>query len=730
MIERPELVVTRAGERAPAHRRASRSTRQADGRRQPARRLAAAPARDRHARRARDLGRRASQRAAAPARPRAVPARASARPSATASACTGTPPAEIAAPIDVRGEFVSATRVGLAQGRRAASTCASTTRTSRPGPSGSRCRSTIADGRGAMRLWFEFAARRRCATSSPTSSSPTCARASSASCRWLELAHLGGRLAWHGDAATRRSTTRRTSRSSRATVSSIDADGFRRSRPRSPRTAATAAAARARDASSSRRSSRWPRSLPLPATLRDDLARHAPRGTLSNARYAWEGPVDEPASFRARGAIRSTLGVAAGRRGAGRHGLVGAGSTPRARRNASDRSQAATPCSRCRACSPTPLAFDSARGQRALEAQRRARPSVDVDELAFANRARRGHRAAARWTSRGQRARATSTSRRALTRADAQQPASLSAARARRGRCAAGWLRDHRGGPSDDVRLTLKGDLAVPVRRRQAGHVHRDDQGARTRRSTTRDGWPAIADDRCATSASKARGWRSTRGARRVLGAQLGPTRSTIADLVAQHAASSSSTARRAGRPASSCSSSRRARSPAGSATRSTGVQATGNGKLKLTFDLPLGEGGRAPKVAGEYAIRDNQLRLPGVPALSAVNGKLAFTERRRHARRDVAARRVRRPGEARRSRAATAACGSTARGTRERSPRLRSEFDATARRSLHRHRPTGTLALEARSRAARWTVESIAARRRDRPAARRSARPRPTASR
>ena len=43
--------------------------------------------------------------------------------------------------------------------------------------------------------------------------------------------------------------------------------------------------------------------LPLPAQVRDELARHAPQGTLSDAEYAWEGPVGSPSTFRIRGAF-------------------------------------------------------------------------------------------------------------------------------------------------------------------------------------------------------------------------------------------------------------------------------------------------------------------------------------------------------------------------------------------------------------------------------------------
>jgi uncharacterized protein (TIGR02099 family) len=56
------------------------------------------------------------------------------------------------------------------------------------------------------------------------------------------------------------------------------------------------------------------------------------------------------------------------------------------------------------------------------------------------------------------------------------------------------------------------------------------------------------------------------------------------------------------------------------------GAQASGNGKLALSLQIPLGKG-KDVKVAGDYQFVANQLRVPGVPTLTQVNGHLAFTE-------------------------------------------------------------------------------------------------------
>ena len=56
------------------------------------------------------------------------------------------------------------------------------------------------------------------------------------------------------------------------------------------------------------------------------------------------------------------------------------------------------------------------------------------------------------------------------------------------------------------------------------------------------------------------------------------------------------------------------------------GAQASGNGKLTLSVQIPLGKG-KDVKVAGDYQFIGNQLRIPGVPTLTQVNGHLAFSQ-------------------------------------------------------------------------------------------------------
>ncbi len=56
------------------------------------------------------------------------------------------------------------------------------------------------------------------------------------------------------------------------------------------------------------------------------------------------------------------------------------------------------------------------------------------------------------------------------------------------------------------------------------------------------------------------------------------------------------------------------------------GAQATGAGKLQLKLTVPLGKGTET-RVAGGYQFINNDLRFPKVPVLGKVNGRIAFTE-------------------------------------------------------------------------------------------------------
>jgi uncharacterized protein (TIGR02099 family) len=56
------------------------------------------------------------------------------------------------------------------------------------------------------------------------------------------------------------------------------------------------------------------------------------------------------------------------------------------------------------------------------------------------------------------------------------------------------------------------------------------------------------------------------------------------------------------------------------------GIVATGNGRLALKLDLPLGNP-EANTIAGEFTFGNVHLQFPGMPSLAQLDGKVAFTE-------------------------------------------------------------------------------------------------------
>jgi uncharacterized protein YhdP len=56
------------------------------------------------------------------------------------------------------------------------------------------------------------------------------------------------------------------------------------------------------------------------------------------------------------------------------------------------------------------------------------------------------------------------------------------------------------------------------------------------------------------------------------------------------------------------------------------GATGAGNGRLALKLLLPLGKP-ETNKVTGEFSFANAEMHLPGVPALSKINGQLDFTE-------------------------------------------------------------------------------------------------------
>jgi uncharacterized protein YhdP len=63
------------------------------------------------------------------------------------------------------------------------------------------------------------------------------------------------------------------------------------------------------------------------------------------------------------------------------------------------------------------------------------------------------------------------------------------------------------------------------------------------------------------------------------------------------------------------------------------GVQATGSGRLALRLEMRPSDPQDRARVSGELQLADNQVKVPGLPPFSRVNGRLAFSEREVNAR-------------------------------------------------------------------------------------------------
>src|SRR5688572_10478025 len=525
----------------------------------------------------------------------------------------GTPPPEIAAPIDVRGELSggSVSDWRNAAGRvylrlDFADVAAWSEWISLP--------VTVQSGQGAMRVWFEFAdgvARDVVADLELADVRTQLANDLPA----LELAHLAGRVTWRQDGAQRSLSTRALAFAERDGVAieptnldiryAIGSDG---------------SVASGRIASSRidlRPLSQLASQLPLPADLRVQLARHAPQGTLSDFDYAWQGTFAAPSSFSAQGAFAG-LGTKVVDTWAGFSGLSGrfdatqaAGTIHVASRNA---------VLTMPKLFAEPIALDSASGRVRWE-----RPageiSVRFDEVQFAN-AHTAGTAQGTWKSSRKGPGDVDLAAR-LSRADVKQvhrylPLVMGAETRT-------WLRDSLvAGAVDDASMPLKGDLSsFPFPEGRSGTFLLTINT----RDATLDyvtGWPPVAGmDAQIRLEGQTLGVTASRG--RVLGATLGPTTAKIADLSLWHPVLV--VEGEASGPTSEFLSFITS-SPVGEwidhATEK--ITAAGNGKLELRFEGELGKEDGVPKVQGAYHFADNQLRLPGAPALTAVNGRLAFT--------------------------------------------------------------------------------------------------------
>jgi uncharacterized protein (TIGR02099 family) len=526
---------------------------------------------------------------------------------------TGHPPAEISAPIDLRGEFVNANAQdwSTAEGRmylRMDYADIAAWSEWLPLPI------EVDDGRGAVRLWLEYKGGAMRDLTADLELVDVRARIERA-LPWLELARVSGRVTWHGDATTRRIATDDLALVARAGAvvtpmdftfeAAVAEDGTYRSGRASADIVELAPVAT------------LAASLPMPAKLREDLQLYAPRGTLRNARYRWEGPADKPVSYSGE-AEATDVGISP-------VGAVPGVTAFTAKVQADERGGTARIGSKQTTLSlprvfAAPIAFDTLTGN---VRWRRSEDTteVEVDSLAFANPDVAGT-ASGKWRS-GKTGPGNADVTARLTRADVRGvpryvPVGFDKA-------ARDWLAHAIAtGTSDDVRLTLKGDLdKFPFADPRQGTFVAAIK-AKNVSLDYADGWPAIADIEADVRFENTKLIVDGRRAR-VYGAQIGPTKVTIDNLAANvpHLVVDGEVSG----PTAEFLQFVRTSPVAGWTSHALdGVQATGNGRLKLRFDLPLGHGDKTT-VAGEYTVTSNQLRMAGVPALSGLDGKIGFSE-------------------------------------------------------------------------------------------------------
>ncbi len=358
-------------------------------------------------------------------------------------------------------------------------------------------------------------------------------------------------------------------------------------------------------------------SLPLPERWRHELARYNPRGTLAQGHLQWAGDPTAPTSFVASTRF-SDLGIDAQDRLPGFTGLSGSLDTT---------DQGGTLILQSRGLQvdlpgvfAERLALDSVRGRIGWE-RNPAGVAVTLTGLAFANPQLAGTASGTYQTAAA--GPGTIDLNVQLPHADVRDvyryvPVTVSES-------VRAWL--HRGlvsGTASDARLHLAGDLAeFPFADGKKGQflVTAKAQGVTLDYA---EHWPPLTD-----IAGDVR----FEGAHMMIDAQkgqyfevgVGPAKAEIANLRTPNPVLSITAA--ASGPTTGF---LRfvAQSPIAEWTEhfTDGAEATGPGKLALKIDLPLGKPGE-DHVAGEYSFGSNRVKLAGgVPVLNHLNGTLAFS--------------------------------------------------------------------------------------------------------
>lgn len=525
----------------------------------------------------------------------------------------GTPPPEVAAPIDVRAEFEgdSLTDWARFEGKAYARLDYADVATWRewlPLPA------QFARGEGALRLWFSFAEGRPRELTADLELREV-AGSLQKGLPELRLKRLAGRLAWRAE---------REMQVLEAKGLAIDAETASTAQPldfhlrlKQDGEAFSGGDLRA-NAIDLAAMNALAQHLPLPENLRQELRERAPRGMIRNAILAWQGQSND-AALAALEADFTGLGLASVRGQPGFSNFSG--------RIESDAQTGKLHLSaRAGAIElpevfVAPLAFDTLRAKVSWH-RRGPATSVQIVEADFANAHAAGSASGEyRYTGEGP---GSIDLKGRLSRADpravhAYLPLVV-------GESARNYLkRALTGGAARDARLILRGDLA---------HFPFDDgrHGLFEIRVRAEDGtmdyapgWPGLERIRADLLFRGAR-MEITGNQAETMGIKLAKVQVTIPDLGADEPVLQ---VRGEAQGASADFLRFVATSPVlEMIDRFTeGMAATGNGKLDLRLAIPLAKPEEA-KVVGEFAVTNNRLVLGDeVPPLDRVTGAIRFTE-------------------------------------------------------------------------------------------------------
>ena len=528
---------------------------------------------------------------------------------------TGVPPAEVAAPLDIRGD-VKGRSLGewhASSGRlyaRLDYADVAAWRVWLPLPI------DVRSGKGALRVWLEYTdgqPREMVAdlvlTDVGTKLAPDL--------RELALTRLEGRVGWRSEAGTRQFFTEHLAFTG-ASGARFDPTDFKLT---------------LHDATSSQAASgamefsnlqlaplmQVAEHLPLPERWRQDLARYNPRGTLAEGSLQWNGEATAPESYAARGRF-ADLGLA---EQDGWPGLSGvSGSFEATQKGGSVKLASRAVNVELPRIFDEKIALDSLQGRIGWE-RANGETAITFDQVTLANAHVAGSANGIYHTMAGGPGTIDLTAQ--VARADLREayrylPAKLPAA-------VRGWLRRSLvGGTASDGRLKLSGDLAdFPFADAKKGQLQLALKGQGVTLDYA-DQWPPLFD---LGGELRIDGPHLTVEARtgRVFSTALSQVKAGIADL-----RSPNRIVQIEGEAAGPTSDFFRflADSPIAEWTGhvTEGAEATGAGKLAIKIDLPLAKPS-ATHIDGEYSFAGNRLKLTGaVPVLNQLSGKLAFTER------------------------------------------------------------------------------------------------------